>query len=195
VLKDELKAILKDKGMSKKQQKAARQAYEEIRDSNKELAKELRKAKKSKDFDKMAEILPNIDKNLERELRLEASNKIEVRFRNTSIDVDRSYVSKLKDPDKYVNKLYFNKTFKQVERLIDSGRFGEAKGLLKIAERSKETLPTDKRKSRQIDEQIERLSEELEGLEYDIEDIEAEEDETYDPIFTSGGSSITVTVI
>ena len=67
--------------------------------------------------------------------------------------------------------------------------------MLKIAERSKETLPTDKRKSRQIDEQIERLSEELEDLEYDIEDIESEEGETYDPIFTSGGSSITVTVI
>lgn len=192
MLKDELLSLFNGKNIPKKQQKAAKIEFQEIRGEHQEIQKQLKAAKKAKDTAKMAALTSKLDLNLERELRLESENKVQVKFRNTELDLDRSHIQKLKNPDKYVNKLYFNKSFKQVDKLIKQGKETEAKGLLKILSRSKDTLVTDDKKEREIEKKIDSY---IDDNLWDKNEIEGEEEELYDALFSSGGSSITVTTI
>lgn len=192
MLKDELLSLFNGKNIPKKQQKAAKIEFQEIRGEHQEIQKQLKAAKKAKDTAKMATLTSKLDLNLERELRLESENKVQVKFRNTELDLDRSHIQKLKNPDKYVNKLYFNKSFKQVDKLIKQGKETEAKGLLKILSRSKDTLVTDDKKEREIEKKIDSY---IDDNLWDKNEIEGEEEELYDALFSSGGSSITVTTI
>lgn len=192
MLKDELLSLFNGKNIPKKQQKAAKIEFQEIRGEHQEIQKQLKAAKKAKDTAKMAVLTSKLDLNLERELRLESENKVQVKFRNTELDLDRSHIQKLKNPDKYVNKLYFNKSFKQVDKLIKQGKETEAKGLLKILSRSKDALVTDDKKEREIEKKIDSY---IDDNLWDKNEIEGEEEELYDALFSSGGSSITVTTI
>lgn len=192
MLKDELLSLFNGKNIPKKQQKAAKIEFQEIRGEHQEIQKQLKAAKKAKDTAKMATLTSKLDLNLERELRLESENKVQVKFRNTELDLDRSHIQKLKNPDKYVNKLYFNKSFKQVDKLIKQGKETEAKGLLKILSRSKDALVTDDKKEREIEKKIDSY---IDDNLWDKNEIEGEEEELYDALFSSGGSSITVTTI
>lgn len=192
MLKDELLSLFNGKNIPKKQQKAAKIEFREIRGEHQEIQKQLKAAKKAKDTAKMAALTSKLDLNLERELRLESENKVQVKFRNTELDLDRSHIQKLKNPDKYVNKLYFNKSFKQVDKLIKQGKETEAKGLLKILSRSKDALVTDDKKEREIEKKIDSY---IDDNLWDKNEIEGEEEELYDALFSSGGSSITVTTI
>ncbi len=192
MLKDELLSLFNGKNIPKKQQKAAKIEFQEIRGEHQEIQKQLKAAKKAKDTAKMAALTSKLDLNLERELRLESENKVQVKFRNTELDLDRSHIQKLKNPDKYVNKLYFNKSFKQVDKLIKQGKETEAKGLLKILSRSKDALVTDDKKEREIEKKIDSY---IDDNLWDKNEIEGEEEELYDALFSSGGSSITVTTI
>lgn len=192
MLKDELLSLFNGKNIPKKQQKAAKIEFQEIRSEHQEIQKQLKAAKKAKDTAKMAALTSKLDLNLERELRLESENKVQVKFRNTELDLDRSHIQKLKNPDKYVNKLYFNKSFKQVDKLIKQGKETEAKGLLKILSRSKDALVTDDKKEREIEKKIDSY---IDDNLWDKNEIEGEEEELYDALFSSGGSSITVTTI
>ena len=199
MLKDELKIILQGKGKSKQEKKYLAIEYEELRQENNELKKEFKKARRSKDFQAMAEINSKLNVELETELRQEVNSTVEIKFRNTSLELDREHLKGMSNPDKYINKLYFNKTVKQIDSLIASGKVKEAKGLIELVEKSDE-LATDKAKEKDIKNKVEKLKEKLvDESDYDYEDLYDDggdgDEDTYSVVFTGGGSSISVTVI
>lgn len=190
MLKEELKDLLSKKSASN--DKRVRQEYEEVRSYNKEVTKELKQARKEKDFETIKKLTKERDIELEIELRNEVQNTVRIEFRNTAIEVDRSKVANLKNPDKYINKLYFNRTTKQIQDLIDKGEESQAKGLIKLAEKSLDKLSTDRRKERQVRRELERMKEDVD---WDFEDDEPDEGDSYDVVYTTSGSVVNVTVI
>jgi len=198
VLGKEIKDILSKK--ASKPNRFARMAYQELKDSNSEIKKQLRKAKKSGDRKKMLELIDKLEIGAEDELRNEIKGTVEFTFRNTKVSVKRSYLEKLKDPEKYVNKLYLNKTLNQIKRLEAKGKETEASGLIELAWKTNDKIRTDKAKQKSFKAKLRRLNKKVKGKnvkEFNIRrDKEGNEIETeYSIIYSTSGSVIDVTVI
>lgn len=180
--------------------KRLKQAYEEIKEDNKFWRKEFRKARSKGDFGQMARITEKIDSNLEKQLKAELEDKIVFKFRNTEIQVKEDYINKLKDPDKYVNKLYFNKTLRQAKKAIKEGKSKQASGLLELAYKSQKTLQTDLKKERQVSKEISRLNRKLKNEDrinkkQIDKDYNADEATSVDVIYTGSGQIIEALIL
>lgn len=198
MLGKEIKDILSKK--ASKPNRFTRMAYQELKDSNSEIKKQLRKAKKSGDRKKMLELIDKLEIGSEDELRNEIKGTIEFTFRNTKVSVKRSYLEKLKDPEKYVNKLYLNKTLNQIKKLESKGKETEAAGLIELAWKTNDKIRTDKAKQKSFKAKLRRLNKKVKGKnvkEFNIRrDKEGNEIETeYSIIYSTSGSVIDVTVI
>jgi len=193
VLKKEIKTILSSK--SKPVSRYQKLEYEAIKEANKEIRKELRKAKREGDRAKYVELIKDLDTDTENELRNEINKTVEFSYRNTSISVKRDYLSKLKDPEKYVNKMYLNKTYKQIEKLTKEGRESEALGLVKLAEKSVNKLKTDKAKVKSYSNKLNKAKKNLKEKLSAPEEEDEEEETSYNAIFSTSGSIIDITLI
>lgn len=201
MLKDELQLLFGQKAKSRQERKYLRIEYEELKEHNNALKKDFKRARSKGDFEAMADITNQLDPALEEELRQEVKGTIKIKFRNTSFELDKGNLKRLKNPDKYVNKLYFNKSLKQIDALIDKGFIKEAGGLIQLLEKS-DNLKTDRRKEKEIERKINKLKTKLRGkaIKKGIDSRSSlgegqEEGKLYDVIFITSGSVLTVTVI
>lgn len=199
MLKEELEDLFNKrvKGADKRTLKE----YEDLKSYNREVNEQLKLAREDKDYEKIKELISEKDTELEVELRNKINDTIRFEFRNTSLELDASKLEKMKNPDRYVNQLYFNRTSKQIDRLIKQGKESQAEGLIKLATKSLDKLDVGKAKEKAIRKSLRKQGNELTEEEDDYwddyfdEQDGGEEPDTYEVIYTTSGSVVGITVV
>jgi uncharacterized protein (DUF2147 family) len=198
VLDKEIKLIL-GKPLAKAN-RYIRAEYLALKEENNDLKKQLRRAKKSGDRKEIIELTNKIDYSTEAKLKNQVNETVDFNFRNTKVTVKRSYLEKLKDPEKYVNKMYLNKTLNQIKKLEAKGYKTQAAGLVELAWKTNDKLRTDKSKQKAYKEKLKRINKRVEGKdpkEFNIKrkkDGETEQTE-YAIIYDTKNATVSVTVI
>ena len=198
MLGKEIKTILSKKAI--KADKFRREAYLDLKAKNASYKSKLKKAKKAGDREAFLDAMKEIDVSGESQYRTEVNGTVEFNFRNTVVSVKRSYLERLKDPAKYVNKMYLNKTLTQIKRLESKGKTTEASGLIELAWKTNDKIITDSKKQKSFREKLRKINKKVGGKdpkEFNIKRNKdgTQEETSYAVIHETAGNTVNVTVI
>lgn len=194
------KGIKEHKPTTKKEKVKLKRQYKTRSNRHKSVSLKLYHAKKrlknSKHFFEQENIRKDIIKLSQkkgdlfkdkRELKNKIENKYTISTNNVDININYNYLKSLKNPAKYIERIYEQKTQTQILNLTDSGDIGQAIGLLKLLEKTHpENIDTNLLLSAIENAAPSEFDDELEQAGDYIDDVESGLQKTYDIIIQDG---------
>lgn len=182
---------------SEKSKKQLKKEYNKLKKQNKEIKKQIGIAKRKKDFKKVVFLTQDLRTQRQKELENKLTDRISIRFNNTTISVKKSYLKRIKNKEKYIENIYVNKTETQIKKLIEEGNFLEADGLTRLLEKGDFSSKKAKEKAERISEEYSEKIREKAKKELDIKFLtkREESEENYTNIVTSSGNLININII